>query len=311
MLGTAAKVRLSERQLVVLTEFRKARSLPQFIGRRAKIIGLAFEGRTNEQIAVEVGLGRHPVGLWRSRWSEAWESLIVWECSEPLRLREALRECLTDAPRAGCRGKSTPEQVTQILAVAGEKPELSQRPIPHWTLKELRDEVLQRGILSAISVSQIGRYLRQAVLQPHRQKMWINTTEKDPVAFQRDVEIVCQTSLTAPECFAENGTRTVSIDEMTGLQAWERPAPDQALKSGQVARRELEYVRHGTTTVIGNGDVVAGQMFLPTIGPTRNEADFVAHLAASFSPTPAIASAWYSCRNTVRGSTRSKSFSGS
>lgn len=286
MPGKAAKVRLSERQLEVLTEFSKARSLPQFISLRAKIVCLAFEGQSNAEIAVAVGLGRHQVGLWRRRWAEAWEALTVLECSEPLRLREALRECLTDAPRAGYRGKITPEQVTQILAVACEKPELSQRPITHWTLAELRDEVIQRGLVSVISVSQIGRHLRQALLQPHRQKMWINTTEKDPVAFQRDVEIVCQTYLTAPECFAENGTRTVSIDEMTGLQALERPAPDQGMQLGQVARQEFEYIRHGTTTVIGNWDVVQGQMFGATIGPTRKEADFVTHVAGTVATDP-------------------------
>ncbi|MCX7421029.1 MAG: hypothetical protein NT013_16015 [Planctomycetia bacterium] len=142
-------------------------------------------------------------------------------------------------------------QITQILATACEKPELSQRPITHWTDRELQEEVIKRGIASSISVSQVGRYLRQAVLQPHRQKMWINTTEKDPVAFQQDVELVCHTYQTAMECFARDGTRTVSVDEMTGLQALERPTPDIAMKPGQVVRREFEYIRHGTTTVIG------------------------------------------------------------
>lgn len=121
--------------------------------------------------------------------------------------------------------------------------------------------------------SQVGRSLRQAVLQPHRQKMWLNTKEKDPVAFQRDVELVCHTYQTALECFAKDGTRTVSVDEMTGLQALERPAPDQAMKPGQVERRESEYIRHGTTTVIGTWDVVLGKMVHQSIGPTRTEPD--------------------------------------
>ena len=45
---------------------------------------------------------------------------------------------------------------------------------------------------------------------------------------------------------------TVSIDEMTGLQALERTAPDKTVRSGDVTKQEFEYERHGTTTLIGN-----------------------------------------------------------
>jgi hypothetical protein len=42
----------------------------------------------------------------------------------------------------------------------------------------------------------------------------------------------------------------VSVDEMTGVQALERAAPDLPVQPGKVARREFENVRHGTQTVI-------------------------------------------------------------
>ena len=58
--------------------------------------------------------------------------------------REAIRETLKDAPRSGCPGRVTAEQVTQILAVACEPPESSGRPITHWTHNELQDEVNKR-----------------------------------------------------------------------------------------------------------------------------------------------------------------------
>ena len=103
MPGKAAKVRLSEKQLAILTEFGKSRSVPQFISQRANIISLAFEGHLNQDIAQIVGLSRHQVGLWRRRWTDAWQALTVLECSEPLRLRQAICDCLTDAPRAGRR----------------------------------------------------------------------------------------------------------------------------------------------------------------------------------------------------------------
>jgi hypothetical protein len=129
-----------------------------------------------------------------------------------------------------------------------------------------------------ISVSQVGRYLAQALLQPHRRKMWINTTEKDPREFQGQVEQVCQTYQQAEARYEKEGTRTVCIDEMTGLQALQRAAPDQDMQPGQVARQEFEYRRHGTTTLIGNWDVARGETFAASIGPTRTEEDFLAHV---------------------------------
>jgi len=44
--------------------------------------------------------------------------------------------------------------------------------------------------------------------------------------------------------------RTVSIDEMTGIQALERAAPGLPMRPGKVERREFEYRRHGTQTLI-------------------------------------------------------------
>lgn len=47
---------------------------------------------------------------------------------------------------------------------------------------------------------------------------------------------------------AQKGERTVCIDEMTGIQALERKAPDLPMRPGKVTRREFEYIRHGTQT---------------------------------------------------------------
>ena len=286
MPGNAAKVRLSEKQQAILREFSTSRTESLALRQRATIILRAFDGAWNSQIAAELGLERHQVGIWRRRWQKAWESLTRWECAQPRQLREALRETLRDAPRSGGPGKFTGEEVVRILAVACEDPALSGRPISHWTRRELRDEVVKRGIVPAISESQVGRYLKQALLQPHRRKMWINTTEKDPVQFQQQAEAVCETYLAAPQRHAEDGTRTVSVDAMTGVQAVERAAPDKPARPGQIAQQEFEYIRHGTTTLIGNWDVVAGRMFAETIGPTRTEPDFVTHIERTVATDP-------------------------
>lgn len=286
MPGKAAKVVITERQQVILEELSRSRSEAQMISQRAKIILLAFAKRSNEQIAAEVGLERKQVGLWRRRWRDAWEALTVLECSEPRRLREAVRDTLRDAPRPGAPGTFTAEQITQILAVACEPPSQSGRPITHWTQRELREEVIQRGIVERISESRIGHFLRTAALQPHRRKMWLNTKEKDPEVFEREAQQVCQTYQAAAELQEQSGAHTVCCDEMTGIQALERIAPDKEVRPDQVARHEFEYVRHGTTTLIGNLDVVSGEMISPTIGPTRTEEDFVAHIEQTVAGDP-------------------------
>jgi transposase len=286
MPGKAAKVTITERQQAMLEELSRSRSESQMSSQRARIILLAFAGRSNEQISRDVGLERKQVGLWRRRWRDAWDALTLLECTEPRRLREAIRETLQDAPRSGAPGTFTAEQITQILAVACEPPAHSGRPITHWTQRELRDEVIQRGIVERISESRIGHFLRTAALQPQRRKMWLNTKEKDPEVFEREVEDVCETYRAAPERHEQSGTHTVCCDEMTGLQALERIAPDKEVRPDQVARHEFEYVRHGTTTLIGNLDVVSGEMLSPTIGPTRTEEDFVRHIKRTVARDP-------------------------
>ena len=288
MAGKGARVTITEKQQAILLEFSRSRTESPIFVQRAKIILMAFARIECEEIAAAVGLERHAVGLWRRRWKTAWPELTNFECAEPHKLREAIRETLRDAHRSGCGGTFTAEQVTQILAVACESPELSGLPITQWTHRELRDEVLRREIVDSISVSQIGRYLQQAALQPQRKKMWLNTTEKDPAVFQQQVEKVCETYQQASKLNAENGTRTVCLDEMTGLQALERNAPDKPPQPGQVAKLEFEYTRHGTTTLIGNFDVVSGQMFAITIQPTRTEADHVKHIQQTIAADPHV-----------------------
>lgn len=279
MSGKAAKIQLTERQYRVLQEIRRSATAPQRLVQRVSVILMGFAGILNVTIAQEVGLARKQIGLWRRRWQQSFGALVAIECRESqAEFRRAIEDVLSDAPRSGSTGSFTAEQVTQILALACEPPEQSGRPIDRWTHRELADEAVLRGIVPSISDSQVGRYLSQAELQPHRSKYWLNTKEKDPELFQRQVENVCQTYLEAPSLYFQENTRTVSIDEMPGLQALERIAKTIPMRPGQPERIEYEYKRHGTLCLIGNWDVVLGQMIAPTIRETRTEEDFAWHI---------------------------------
>ena len=95
--------------------------------------------------------------------------------------------------------------------------------------------------------------------------------------------------LEAPAAAAE-GVHTVSIDEMTGMQALERAAPSLPMKPGKVERREFEYIRHGTQTLIAAFDVATGKV-QGAVGDSRTEADFVAFLERMFA-TDGHAARW-------------------
>lgn len=287
MPGSAAKVFITERQQEILHELVNGRTTPVRLVQRAQIVLQAFAGVDNADIAHETALGANAVGRWRRRWAKAWPRLIVFECLEnKADLRRAIAAILDDAPRSGHPGKFTPEQITRILALACEAPELSGRPITHWTNAELADEAMKQGIVTSISASQVGRYLREAELQPHRSRYWLNTKEKDPAQFQTKVEEVCDCYREAPRLYAAEQTHTVCTDEMTGLQALERIAPTLPMGLGQTECREFEYERHGTLTLIGNFHVVTGELVAPSLGPTRTEADFVQHVAQTVGTDP-------------------------
>ena len=161
MPGMAAKVIITERQQQLLQTMAFSRGCPQGLAHRAEIILLAFEGLKNEEIAKKLNCERHGIGIWRKRWQKAFHQLTVIECMEKTpALREAISDVLGDRPRAGCGGKFTAEQIAQILTVACEPPEKSGRPVTHWTPRELTDEVIKRGIVTAISVRHVGRFLK-------------------------------------------------------------------------------------------------------------------------------------------------------
>jgi len=84
----------------------------------------------------------------------------------------------------------------------------------------------------------------------------------------------------------KKGEHTVSVDEMTGIQALERVAPSQPMGKGRPQRIEYEYRRHGTQCLIGNFDVVTGKAIVPTVGDTRTEEDFRNHIAQTVATDP-------------------------
>jgi transposase len=109
-----------------------------------------------------------------------------------------------------------------------------------------------------------------------------------PEEYQAAVEKICDTYRDAAK-LAAAGTHVVSTDEKTGMQALERLHETKPVRPGLVERVEFEYIRHGTLCLMANFEVATGRVISPSIGPTRTEADFVAHIDRTIDTAPDVA----------------------
>ena len=210
----------------MLQQLSRSTTVAFRLRQRAQLILLAFEKRLNRDIAETVQLGTNQVGAWRKRWQQEFERLTLIEgIEEPIELRRAIEDVLTDEQRSGRPTTFTAEQLTMIFAVACEAVEESGRPVARWTQREIIDEVIKRGIVDSISTSHMSTLLAEAQLQPHKSRYWLNTKEKDPAVFEQQMQTVCDCYQRAPELLAQFDTHTVCMDEMTSIQALERIAP--------------------------------------------------------------------------------------
>ena len=105
--------------------------------------------------------------------------------------------------------------------------------------------------------------------------------------FEQKVSDINKLYQQAPE-LAKQGERVISNDELTGVQALERKHPGLPLAPGQVERREYEYLRHGTLAFIINFEVASGQVGLVSVGPTRTEQDYLAHIQRTVEADPSV-----------------------
>ena len=96
---------------------------------------------------------------------------------------------------------------------------------------------------------------------------------------------MCDLYEQAPK-LAEQGTHVVSTDEKTGIQALQRAQPTKPMIPDKPALVEHEYIRHGTQALIANLDIATGQCLTPSIGDTRTEDDFVAHIQQTVAQDP-------------------------
>jgi putative transposase len=158
---TPPAVILSDRLRGVLEHLARRQTSSQRLVRRLQVVLAAAAGSNNEEIARRHGCDRSTVRTWRTRWlaiAPRLEAAVTAGDDDRL-LARLVADALADAPRAGAPPTFTAEQVVQIVALACEPPPGSDRPVSHWTPRELAEEAVRRAIVPAISPRSVGRFL--------------------------------------------------------------------------------------------------------------------------------------------------------
>jgi len=191
---------------------------------RSRIVLLAIDGVSNNQIAKELETSRPTVIHWRRRFEEGGI------------------EALEDATRPGRKKQISEAAIEKIVDRT-----LFTKPsgATHWSTRLMAGKM-------AVSQSTISRIWRVYNLKPHRSGTF--KLSKDP-KFAAKVRDIVGLYLNPPEKAV-----VLCVDEKSQIQALDRTQPLLPLKPGQIERRTHDYVRHGTTTLFAALDVKTGKV---------------------------------------------------
>ena len=232
----AARIRVSPTVRQQLLRLSRSATAAHRLVERARIILAAACGLSNAHIAAAVRCTEKTARKWRERF----------------RL-DPTRRALQDAKRSGRPPTVTVAMRCEVVKFACARTDQERAPFRDvWTLLTLRSALeAQCGI--CLSVSEVGRILRNKGLRPHRLKMWLHSPDPQ---FREKVERICRLYTRPPA-----GATVLCIDEKTGMQALGRKHPTKRPKPAVPGRFEFEYIRNGTQALIAAFDVRTGHVF--------------------------------------------------
>jgi putative transposase len=241
---------LSDEQRTQLEAFARSRSLPSGLVNRVRIVLLAAEGLSNEDIATRVGVSRQTVGLWRRRFLEGG------------------LEGLHDELRPGRPRSISDDEVAKLIDTT-----LQTKPkgATHWSCRALAAQ-------TGVSKSTVQRVWHAFGLKPHRWESF--KLSNDPFFVERVRDIV-GLYLDPPL-----DAVVLCVDEKSQVQALERTQPALPLGLGYVEGYTSDYVRHGTTTLFAALDVAQGKVLSQCKSRHRHQ-EFLAFLRHVEANVPA------------------------
>lgn len=217
-----ASLELSEADREVLERWTRRQKSANALALRARIVLASARGRSNTEIAAQLGLCKPTVGKWRARF-----------------VAKGL-DGLLDEPRPGAPRTVSDEEVDRVVTLTLETvPENAT----HWSTREMARR-------TGMSQSTVSRIWRAFMLKPHLSETF--KISKDPLFIEKVRDIV-GLYLNPPD-----HALVLAVDEKSQIQALDRTQPLLPMRPGQVERRTHDYVRHGTTTLFAALDVKTG-----------------------------------------------------
>lgn len=221
----APEIRISSEEKRQLESFARGRSTPARLVQRAEIVLLAAEGKENQEIALELGIARHTVGRWRSRYAEL-----------------GLAGIEKDAPRSGRLPTISEERVQEIIRKTTQE---VPSDATHWSTRSMAKA-------SGVSEATVRRIWKRHGLKPHRVRTF--KLSNDP-RFVEKLEEVIGLYLNPPE-----HALVLCVDEKSQIQALDRTQPGLPMKKGRCGTMTHDYKRHGTTTLFAALNTLDGKV---------------------------------------------------
>ncbi len=241
MARTLAAIELSEDEERELRAFLRTPSASQQQALRARIVLGAAEGRSNTQIAGEVGASLPTVGLWR-------RNFVARRI-----------DGLVDAPRSGRPREIDDKDVARVLAATLESPPDGST---HWSVRRLAGK-------TGISPTTVHRIWRDHTLRPHQMRSF--KFSKDPRLAEKIIDVV-GLYLNPPK-----GALVLCVDEKTQIQALDRTQATLPMKPGKAARMTHDYKRNGTTSLYAALEIASGEI-TGACYPKHRHQEFLAFL---------------------------------
>ncbi len=238
---------------------RRAKS-SQALAERCRIVLGCAAGKSNQEVAAELGITAQTVGKWRTRFA-----------------RKRL-EGLSDEPRPGRAPSILLDKVEEVLTTT-----LEQKPVnaTHWS----RTSMARR---SGLSPSTIGRTWRKFELKPHVADGFKLST--DPLFVDKVVDVVGLYH-NPPEKAV-----VLCVDEKSGIQALDRSQPVLPMMPGMPERYSHDYIRHGVTSLFAAFDIADGAV-ISKLYSRRRATEFKKFLIAIDKAVPAELDVHLVCDN--------------
>lgn len=219
-----------------LERYSKATNISPKLRIRSRIILLASEGKTNQEIAAELGQDQPKVGRWRKRFAEQGLSGIEKDKSRPGRI-EAISQ----------------SKESEIVRMTVETKPVGET---HWSRSSMAKA-------SGVSESTVGRIWARHGIKPHRVKSFKLSNDKN---FEEKLNDIVGLYLSPPEHAV-----VFSCDEKSQIQALDRTQPGLPLKKGRCGTMTHDYKRNGTTSLFAALEVATGNVIGTCMDKHRHE----------------------------------------